>query len=88
MSSNYFYYLFLTHLQDNVFVVISVCRHSSAGICNRVCGGGPGLHLQGKGKHCLDVLILFEVKLNESGSRFEAFGSDLKKMIILLSCAI
>lgn len=78
--------LFFTHLTgaplNNVSVVISVCCHSPAGICNRVCGGGAWLHIQGKGKHCLIALndnSISQVKINKGGSNFAAFGYRIKK---------
>lgn len=44
---------------NNVLCCLAVCCHSTAGICNRVCGGGAGLHLQGKGNHCVIGLQKF-----------------------------
>lgn len=82
--------LFSPHLSSgplhNVSVVISVCCHSSAGICNRVCGGGAWLHIQGKGKHCLIALnenSISQVKLRNGGSNFAAFGYQVKKKMIM-----
>lgn len=80
MSKNRF--IFTSAPLNNVSVVISVCCHSPAGICNRVCGGGAWLHIQGKGKHCLIALndnSISQVKINKGGSNFAAFRYQIKK---------
>lgn len=49
-----------------------------------MCGGGAWLHIQGKGKHCLIGLNEYsvsQVKLNESGSKFAAFGLKMLKNV-------